>query len=129
MTTITKERLEWLAHFSCRDDMDHIDGEEIRELARRALASMEAEPVGYFYKTEHGNWYQRSVGDKAPKWIPLYTAPPIPVVQNGWVMVPKIPTPEIKSVIHKIGFRCNCRYCQERHWNELLEAAQEVKSA
>lgn len=91
-----------------------------------AIVSFDAEPVGYFYETEPGNWYQRSAGDKAPKWVPLYAAP---VVPDGWVMVPKIPTPEIKSVIHKIGFRCNCRYCQERHWNELLEAAQEVKSA
>lgn len=52
-----------------------------------------------------------------------------PVIPDGWVMVPKIPTPEIKSVIRKIGFRCNCRHCQERHWNELLEAAQGAVSA
>ncbi|EHG7583486.1 DUF551 domain-containing protein [Citrobacter sedlakii] len=45
MSTVTKERLEWLANISVRDEIDEIDGEEIRELARIALASLEAEPV------------------------------------------------------------------------------------
>ncbi|HHF8095912.1 TPA: hypothetical protein ACPT5B_004444 [Escherichia coli] len=45
MSTITKERLEWLSNISCRDDIDDIDGVEIRELARIALASLEAEAV------------------------------------------------------------------------------------
>ncbi|HEA8528332.1 TPA: hypothetical protein RXP62_005301 [Escherichia coli] len=45
MTTITKERLQWLANISGRDDIDDIDGGEIRELALIALASLEAEPV------------------------------------------------------------------------------------
>ncbi|WBA60309.1 DUF551 domain-containing protein [Citrobacter sp. 21OH12SH02A-Citro] len=43
-----------------------------------AIVSFDAEPVGYFYETEPGNWYQRSAGDKAPKWIPLYAAPVVP---------------------------------------------------
>ncbi|EFE7183773.1 TPA: hypothetical protein OEK08_003969 [Escherichia coli] len=47
MTTITKERLQWLANISGRDDIDDIDGGEIRELAFIALASLEAEPVLY----------------------------------------------------------------------------------
>ncbi|HCP5568317.1 TPA: hypothetical protein OEH89_005138 [Escherichia coli] len=45
MTTITKERLQWLANISGRDDIDDIAGGEIRELALIALASLEAEPV------------------------------------------------------------------------------------
>ncbi|HAK9389292.1 TPA: DUF551 domain-containing protein [Escherichia coli] len=49
MTTITKERLQWLANISGRDDIDDIDGGEIRELARIALASLEAEPVSQTY--------------------------------------------------------------------------------
>ncbi|EIV0130124.1 DUF551 domain-containing protein [Escherichia coli] len=47
MTTITKERLQWLANISGRDDIDDIDGGEIRELARIALASLEAEPIAW----------------------------------------------------------------------------------
>ncbi|MBB9356115.1 DUF551 domain-containing protein [Escherichia coli] len=50
MTTITKERLQWLANISGRDDIDDIDGGEIRELAQIAQASLEAKtlvPVMY----------------------------------------------------------------------------------
>ncbi|EEY4099979.1 TPA: hypothetical protein OB637_003789 [Escherichia coli] len=83
MITITKERLQWLANISGRDDIDDIDGGEIRELALIALASLEAEPVGEFYEYKPGDWYQRSVGDKAPKWVPLYAAPPAPGNQVG----------------------------------------------
>lgn len=44
-----------------------------------ALASLNAKPVGEFYEADPGEWYQRSMGDRAPKWTPLYTAPPAPV--------------------------------------------------
>ncbi|MFJ7174548.1 DUF551 domain-containing protein [Citrobacter freundii] len=47
-----------------------------------AQASLEAEPVGEFYEASPGNWYQRSEGDRAPNWTPLYTAPPAPVVHG-----------------------------------------------
>lgn len=42
MTTITRERLEWLSNISGRDDIEDICGDEIRELARIALASLDA---------------------------------------------------------------------------------------
>ncbi|WP_410401379.1 DUF551 domain-containing protein [Escherichia coli] len=45
------------------------------------MASLEAEPVGDFYEYKPGDWYQRSVGDKAPKWVPLYATPPVPELQ------------------------------------------------
>ncbi|HEC7403235.1 TPA: DUF551 domain-containing protein [Salmonella enterica subsp. enterica serovar Kottbus] len=54
MTTITKERLQWLANISGRDDIDNIDGGEIRELARSVLASLDAEPAGYHVIKECG---------------------------------------------------------------------------
>ncbi|HFJ1051641.1 TPA: hypothetical protein ACJGU6_001261 [Salmonella enterica subsp. enterica serovar Anatum] len=54
MTTITKERLQWLANISGRDDIDDIDGGEIRELARSVLASLDAEPAGYHVIKECG---------------------------------------------------------------------------
>lgn len=44
-STITRERLEWLSQISCRDDIEDIGGDEIRELARMALAAMDSEPV------------------------------------------------------------------------------------
>ncbi|HFK9549948.1 TPA: DUF551 domain-containing protein [Enterobacter hormaechei] len=94
MSTITKERLEWLANISGRDDIDEIDGEEIRELARIALASLETEPVAYMYKdnlhadarfslhTRFGNWSQEDINEYEITEIPLYTAPPAPVVPD-----------------------------------------------
>lgn len=44
-SAITRERLEWLSQISCRDDIEDIGGDEIRELASMALAAMDSEPV------------------------------------------------------------------------------------
>ncbi|EKO4961366.1 DUF551 domain-containing protein [Escherichia coli] len=85
MSAITKERLQWLANISGRDDIDDIDGGEIRELARIALASLEAKPIGEFHIAE-----QQVDGTsdylKDGEWpidngiIEVYAAPPVPVV-------------------------------------------------
>ncbi|MCH5440422.1 Eaa protein [Salmonella enterica subsp. enterica serovar Muenchen] len=99
MTTITRERLEWLSKISGRDDMDDINGDEIRELARIALASLDAEPVGEVSDKRHGlvmdgtvdlggkSTYRIIKGEKAMKRLPLgtkfYIAPPAPVVPDG----------------------------------------------
>ncbi|HBE3489211.1 TPA: DUF551 domain-containing protein [Escherichia coli] len=84
MTTITKERLltikQWRETYG-PDSNVVLPAEEAEELARIALASLEAEPVGEFYEYKPGDWYQRSVGDKAPKWVPLYATPPVPELQ------------------------------------------------
>lgn len=68
MTTITKERLQEVI------DGDILFTDEQRELARIALASMDAEPVGYFYADKPGDWYQISDGDRVPdhRRISLY---------------------------------------------------------
>ncbi len=50
-STITRERLEWLSQISCRDDIEDIGGDEIRELASMALAAMDSEPVAEVYQT------------------------------------------------------------------------------
>ncbi|ENC8741779.1 DUF551 domain-containing protein [Escherichia coli] len=78
MTTITKERIELFIKNPLENGLTR--GEQM-ELARIALASLEAEPVGEFYEYKPGDWYQRSVGDKAPKWVPLYATPPVPELQ------------------------------------------------
>ncbi|EAQ8934111.1 hypothetical protein D8T00_15900 [Salmonella enterica] len=71
MTTITRERLQEVI------DGDILFTEEQRELARIALASLDAEPVGYFYVDKPGDWYQISDGDRVPdhRRIPLYSIP------------------------------------------------------
>ncbi|WEJ90204.1 MAG: hypothetical protein P0Y63_04075 [Klebsiella huaxiensis] len=45
--TITRERLEWISQISGRDDIEDVDGGEIRELARAQLAAMDSEPVAW----------------------------------------------------------------------------------
>lgn len=88
MITITKGRLltirQWCETYGPGSNVV-LPAEEAEELARIALASLEAEPVGEFYEYKPGDWYQRSVGDKAPKWTPLYAVPPVLVAPEGLV--------------------------------------------
>lgn len=79
MTTLTdkeliKEIKERIGSLDVRDNIE-------RRAYEIALASLEAEPVGEFYEYKPGDWYQRSVGDKAPKWVPLYAVPPVLEIQ------------------------------------------------
>ncbi|WP_259392324.1 DUF551 domain-containing protein [Klebsiella pneumoniae] len=57
-STITRERLEWLSQISCRDDIEDIGGDEIRELASMALAAMDSEswclPLDYLQGHKDG---------------------------------------------------------------------------
>ncbi len=68
MSTITRERLEEIA------EDGFLKHGESKELARIALASLEAVPVGTFKKGPCG--YHPSFHEDA---VPLYTAPPAPV--------------------------------------------------
>ncbi|AXB20405.1 hypothetical protein ACQX5R_16415 [Salmonella enterica] len=51
-----------------------------------------------------------------------YLAPP------GYVMVPKVVTPEIGNAINEIGQRCTCGNCSQRLWDMLLAAAQKPET-
>ncbi|EAA7555660.1 hypothetical protein RI864_002084 [Salmonella enterica] len=89
MTTITRERLEWLSKISGRDDMDDINGDEIRELARIALASMDAKPVYQYRERTYSEWqecseryYRVAKEMNAGLTRVLYTTPPAPVVPD-----------------------------------------------
>ena len=78
MTTFTNKELikeikERISSLEVRDDIE-------RRAYEIALASLEAEPVGDFYEYKPDDWYQRSAGDKAPKWTPPYAVFPAPVV-------------------------------------------------
>lgn len=46
-----------------------------------------------------------------------YLAPP------GYVMVPKVVTPEIGNTINEVGQRCTCGNCSQRLWDLLLASA------
>ncbi|EGO8935532.1 hypothetical protein DEN86_11155 [Escherichia coli] len=102
MPTITKERLltikEWRETYGPGSNVV-LPAEEAEELARIALASLEAEPVGEVSEKQHGlvmdgtvdlggkSTYRIIKGEKAMKLLPLgtkfYTAPPAPVTPEA----------------------------------------------
>ncbi|HBS2403709.1 TPA: DUF551 domain-containing protein [Klebsiella pneumoniae] len=97
-STITRERLEWLSQISCRDDIEDIGGDEIRELASMALAAMDSEPVRnpvLAYADIYRDMAKQGF-ESVPIWsvitdlerniAPLYRhAQPAPVVPDGYV--------------------------------------------
>lgn len=89
-STITRERLEWLSQISCRDDIEDIGGDEIRELASMALAAMDSEPVAWrrFQETPNdgGYWILYDYRPNCSGVEPLYRhAQPAPVVPGKWI--------------------------------------------
>lgn len=104
MTTITKERLltikQWRETYGPGSNVV-LPAEEAEELARIAQASLEAEPVAwkttftqighecntytvtYFDKAEAERWVHihNITGEFRAEVVPLYTAPPVSIVQ------------------------------------------------
>lgn len=86
MTTITKERLltikQWRETYGPGSNVV-LPAEEAEELARIALASLEAEPVAYIFKHPAGKLFW-ALTDESNKEqadvIPVYATPPAPVV-------------------------------------------------
>ncbi|EEV6495043.1 DUF551 domain-containing protein [Escherichia coli] len=91
MTTITKERLltirQWRETYGPGSNVV-LPAEEAEELARIALASLEAEPIGFRCRRNDnlGDWgyvYHREPDDFEGKHLvieSIYAAPPVPVV-------------------------------------------------
>ncbi|HCB5680685.1 TPA: hypothetical protein M1G92_000830 [Salmonella enterica subsp. enterica serovar Wien] len=87
MTTITKEWLQQtIAEFeNTRDDIPFglsDDDAKILIVLKRALASLDAEPVRYLNKfsgTCVTLEQQSNAADDVAVYMPLYTAPPVPV--------------------------------------------------
>ncbi|EGO7966977.1 DUF551 domain-containing protein [Escherichia coli] len=107
MITITKGRLltikQWRETYGPGSNVV-LPAEEAEELARIALASLEAEPVAWkitFTQIDHEyNTFTGMYPDKAEveRWVrlhkacnfraditPLYTAQPVPVTPDGWI--------------------------------------------
>ncbi|MCZ8759330.1 DUF551 domain-containing protein [Escherichia albertii] len=107
MTTMTKERLltikQWRETYGPGSNVV-LPAEEAEELARIALASLEAEPVAWkvtFTQIDREyNTFTGMYSDKAEveRWVrlhkacnfraditPLYTAKPVPVTPDGWI--------------------------------------------
>ena len=88
MTTITKERLltikQWRETYGPGSNVV-LPAEEAEELARIALASLEAEPVAYIFKHPAGKlfWALTDESNKEqPDVIPVYAAAPASVVPD-----------------------------------------------
>ncbi|EKM7397684.1 hypothetical protein PVD59_002862 [Escherichia coli] len=84
MTTITKERLltikQWRETYGPGSNVV-LPAEEAEELARIALASLEAEPVAWMRDDADGREYNaRNEFSDGGKGIPLYRVPPAPEV-------------------------------------------------
>ena len=83
MTTITKERIELFIKNPLENGLTR--GEQM-ELARIALASLEAEPVAYIFKHPAGKLFW-ALTDESNKEqadvIPVYAAAPAPVVPDN----------------------------------------------
>lgn len=78
MTTITKERIELFIKNPLENGLTR--GEQM-ELARIALASLEAEPVAWMRDDADGREYNaRNEFSGGGGGVPLYATPPVPVV-------------------------------------------------
>ena len=117
MTTITKERVAEIIHASGLEPCDYeevfgsIKTGEIVAMARIALASLEAEPVGTFRKGPCG--YSPSFHEDA---MPLYAAPPAPVVPEEMTMADAIMEIDAKDADRwtgRIGFKKGWNACRD----------------
>ncbi|EQB7867742.1 hypothetical protein GBC03_10975 [Citrobacter telavivensis] len=116
MTTITKERVAEIIHAAGLEPCDYeevfgsIKTGEIVAMARIALASLEAEPVGTFRKGPCG--YSPSFHEDA---MPLYAAPPAPVVPEEMTMADAIMEIDAKDADRwtgRIGFKKGWNACR-----------------
>ncbi|WP_227676769.1 hypothetical protein [Klebsiella quasivariicola] len=81
--------MEWLSQISCRDDIEDIGGDEIRELASMALAAMDSEPVAWTWHYRE-QWHVTNdkcraefvAKDGDVDVLPLYRHAQQPVVQK-----------------------------------------------
>ncbi|EAR6663080.1 Eaa protein [Salmonella enterica] len=95
MTTITKEHIELFVKSPLENGLTR--GEQM-DLARIALASLEAEPIGYMNRFT-GRVFsldeQPGADTDTDVYEPVYAAPPAPVVPDGYALVPVEPTDEM----------------------------------
>lgn len=100
--------------------MDDCEGNKncdvVKELARIALASLESEPVGCdacggngSVDIDHGEMGIEHI--ECPK---CYTAPPAPVVPNGWVLVPVEPTEDM--IVNGFESEPDESFSDEKEW-------------
>lgn len=129
MSTITKQAVQAVADLKAGYTLGHADVAILNELARIALASLEAEPVAWLLSGggaknnvsfDSGNAY----ADPLREVTPLYTAPPAPVA------VPEC----FKRLIHHaygmtMGHDWNKGTMAGHHRAKLCQAVDECRAA
>lgn len=133
MTTITKERIELFVKSPLENGLTR--GEQM-DLARIALASLEAEPIGYMNRFT-GRVFsldeQPGADTDTDVYEPVYAAPPAPVVPDGYALVPVEPTDEMIAAAmncEDVMFNSDESFCVQfgNIYEAMLAAApQEVK--
>lgn len=133
MTTITRERLEQI-YAECEERDPAIF--EIRELVRIALASLEAEPIGYvncFTGRVFSLDEQPGADTDKAVYEPVYAVQPLPVAPEGYALVPVEPTDEMIAAAmncEDVLFNSDESFCVQfgNIYEAMLAAApQEVK--
>lgn len=119
MITITKERLltikQWRETYG-PDSNVVLPAEEAEELARIALASLEAEPVAYIFKHPAGKlfWALTDESNKEqPDVIPVYADSPAPVVPDEI---------DVNDVPRAVTYFKTHRDCYADGWNACRAA-------
>ncbi|EFL6068631.1 TPA: DUF551 domain-containing protein [Escherichia coli] len=119
MTTITKDRLltikQWRETYGPGSNVV-LPAEEAEELARIALASLEAEPVAYIFKHPAGKlfWALTDESNKEqPDVIPVYADSPAPVVPDEI---------DVNDVPRAVTYFKTHRDCYADGWNACRAA-------
>ncbi|ELF3124773.1 hypothetical protein U3D69_002734 [Salmonella enterica] len=133
MTTITKERIELFVKSPLENWLTR--GEQM-ELACIALASLDAEPIGYMNRFT-GRVFsldeQPGADTDTAVYEPVYAAPPLPVAPEGYALVPVEPTDEMIAAAmncEDVLFNSDESFCVQfgNIYEAMLAAApQEVK--
>ncbi|HAP2511809.1 TPA: DUF551 domain-containing protein [Escherichia coli] len=149
MTTITKERLltikQWRETYGPGSNVV-LPAEEAEELARIALASLEAEPVAWkatFTQIDNEyNTFTALYSDKAEveRWVrlheiadfraditPLYTAQPAPVAPDGWISCSERMPKGYADVLVTDGEHVEVKWWDESgYWNSWTELNSDI---
>ncbi|EAS1999022.1 DUF551 domain-containing protein [Salmonella enterica] len=140
MTTITRERLlkiqQWRETYGAGSNV-MLPAEEAAELARIALASLEAEPIGYMNRFT-GRVFsldeQPGADTDTDVYEPVYAAPPAPVVPDGYALVPVEPTDEMIAAAmncEDVLFNSDESFCVQfgNIYEAMLAAAPQPQNA
>ncbi|ECC8829882.1 hypothetical protein DKU74_04765 [Salmonella enterica subsp. salamae] len=124
MTTITKEWLQQtIAEFeNTRDDIPFglsDDDAKVLIVLKRALASLDAEPVRYLNKfsgTCVTLEQQSNAADDVAVYIPLYAAPPAPVVPE------EMPAGLAGQIVSLLAHNIGDKFLAQKIWNACRTA-------